>query len=144
MAGDVKTYDAKYVIVIFNGVPITGFADGTFISVAPSSDLYTKVVGADGNVSRSRSNDDTAEVTITLAQTSLSNDFLTTQMLLDKTLNAGKGSLQIKDLLGTSLHFFLSAWVKSKPNTEYAKDLTDRVWVFDTGQADIETIGGNI
>lgn len=142
--GDVKTYDAKFVIITFNGVPITGFADGTFVSVAPSSDMYTKVVGADGAVARSRSNDDTAEVTITLMQTSLSNDFLSTQMLLDRTLNAGKGALQIKDLQGTSLHFFQNAWIKSKPTIEYAKDMSDRVWVFDTGQADIEVIGGNI
>lgn len=142
--GDVKTYDPKFVAVIVGGVPITGFADGTFISVAPASDMFAKVVGADREVARSRSNDDTAEVTITLLQTSLSNDYLSGILTSDKLANAGKVSLQIKDLLGTTLHFFQTAWIKTKPTSEFSKEIGERAWVFDTGQADIENFGGNI
>ncbi len=139
-----KTYDPKGVIVTFNGVPIVGYADGTFISISPSGDRFTKMVGADGEVARSKSNDYTSEVTITLLQTSISNDFLNSQMQLDKLANSGKGTLQIKDMLGTSLHFWKDAWIKAPPDAEFSKEVSDRAWVFDTGQADIETFGGNL
>lgn len=144
MGDNTKTYDPKQVIVIFKGVPIVGFADGTFVSITPAGDRYTKQVGADGEVARGKSNDYTSEVTITLMQTSISNDYLNSQMLADKLANAGKGPLQIKDMLGTSLHFWKSAWVKTPPDGEFAKELSERAWVLDTGQADIEIFGGNL
>lgn len=143
MSGLTKTYDPKQIVVTFNGVPIVGFADGTFISVSPSGDRFTKTVGADGEVGRSKSNDNTSEVTITLLQTSLSNDYLNSQMLLDKLTNSGKGTLQIKDMAGTSVHFWKEAWIKTPPDGEYSKEISERSWVFDTGQADIEVFGGN-
>lgn len=139
-----KTYDPKAIILIIGGVPITGFADGTFISVAPSSDRYTKVVGADREVARSASNDFTSEITITLLQTSSSNDYLSTLLNLDKLAHGGKRSIQIKDLLGTTLLFYQDGWINTPPTIEFSKEVGERSWVFQTGQADIENIGGNI
>jgi hypothetical protein len=55
------------------GVPISGYADGTFVQVDPSGDSFAKKVGADGEVARSMSNDNTHTVVITLLQSSLSN-----------------------------------------------------------------------
>jgi len=50
---EIKTYDPKDVKVTFNGVELTGFADGTFISVdpaAPDSDrtAFTRAKVRDG------------------------------------------------------------------------------------------------
>jgi len=142
--GEPKTYAPDLVILSVNGVPITGYADGTFISVAPATDRFTKVVGADREVARSKSNDNTHEVTITLLSTSLSNDYLSTLLNADKLANAGKFTLQIKDLGGTTLMFWQSAWIRTPPTVEYSKEITERAWVIDTGQIDIETIGGNL
>jgi len=142
--GDVKTYDYKFTVMTVGGVPITGFADGTGITVEFSSPSYTKTVGADGEVARTRSNDDTAKITITLLQTSLSNDWLSSLVALDKLANAGKVPVQIKDLLGTTVLFFKDAWVNERPSIEFGKELSERAWILETGQISIENIGGNI
>ena len=53
----VRTYDPKAVAVLIGGVPIGGFADGTFISVERDNDTFQKVSGSDGIVSRAKSNE---------------------------------------------------------------------------------------
>jgi len=138
-----KTYDPNDMIITFMGDVITGFADGTFISIVPSSERWGKTVGADGEVGRSKSNDNTYEVTITLMQTSASNDYLSEKLAADKNSNEGIGALQIIDKSGTTEFFFDSAWIRQPADSEYSKDVAERAWTFDTGQALQETIGGS-
>jgi hypothetical protein len=138
-----KTFDAKKVIIIYGGVPLTGFADGTFISVTGAADTFTKKVGADGEVARSRNNDDTSEVTLTLQQTSKSNSYLSLMRAADKASNAGALPLLINDLLGNTLFFWDAAWIKKAPDWERGKELGDQAWVFDTGQPVSEMINGD-
>ena len=138
----VKTYDPKKVIITFGGVPITGFADGTFIQVTQDADSWAKKVGADGEVVRAKSNDNTHTVTITLQQSSGSKDYLSTCLNLDKLTNKGMLPLVITDLNGTTLESWLQAWVSKDPDWEYAKEATDRAWVLMTGQAATTLYGG--
>lgn len=140
----VKTYDPANVIITFNGVPLTGFADGEFITITSPSERFTKVVGADGLVSRAKSNDNTHEVTVTLTGTSISNDYLTGIVALDRYGNAGKGALQIADLNGTALFAWEEAWIRQPSDVSFDKTITDKAWTFDTGQATIESYGGNV
>jgi hypothetical protein len=139
-----KTYDPAKVMITLGGVPITGFADGTFVSVEPAGDRFTKKVGADGEVSRTKSNDNTSRVTLTLKQTSLSNTYLNTLKESDRLLNAGVRPLSITDLSGTTILFWPQAWVAAVPGQEFGKEEGDRAWVIDTGQAAQEVIGGHI
>ncbi len=139
----VKTYDPKAVVVTFNGIPITGFTDGDFVQVAVANDAFAKKVGANGEVGRARSNDDTAEVTITLMQTSPSNKLLSDVHNLDKATGAGKGPLSIKDLNGESVWYFPDAWIKKAPDFTRGKEIADVAWVFDTGQPSESDMGGN-
>ena len=44
----VRTYDPKQVIITVGGVPMSGFADGTFLTVDRDDDQWAKVTGADG------------------------------------------------------------------------------------------------
>ena len=143
MGSFVKNYDPKRVNVFFGGVPITGFADGSFISVTPSSQYWTKVSGADGEKARAKSNDNSHEVTITLMQTSQSNDYLSGILALDRASNAGKLPLTIVDLSGTTKMNWLNAWIRQPPDVDESKEITERAWVFDTGDIDIEVYGGN-
>lgn len=141
--GSVKTYDPKKVIISFGGVNLSGFPDGTFIEVSPSGDAFVKVVGADGEVARGRSNDDTHEVTLTLLQTSASNSVLSSSLSRDKLLGTGKGPLSIKDIYGGSLYFWPEAWIKADPTISYAKEVGERAWVFDTGQVAANNTNAN-
>lgn len=140
----VKTYDPKKMIITFLGTPISGYADGTFLTITPSSERYTKSVGADGETARGKSNDNTHEVTITLLQSSLSNDVLSNALAADKIGNLGKGPLQVVDLNGTTLFYWDVAWIRQPPDAEYSKEVGERAWIFDTGPIVQENIGGNL
>lgn len=143
MQQGVKTYDPNNVQVIMGGVPITGFADGTFISVAFDEDLYTKTVGADGEVSRAKSNNQSATVALTLKQTSGSNDELSAFYQADQVSDSGVVPLMIKEIgSGRTLVFAQAAWVQKLPDVAYSKEVEDRNWTIATAQ--LKTfIGGN-
>ncbi len=130
----VMTYDPKKVIITFGGVPIGGFADGTFIQVDPNGDSFAKKVGADGEVVRSLSNDNTHTVQITLLQTSLSNAYLRTVLNTDKITGLAMLPLSISDLNGVELKFWPQAWVSVEPGFGRAKEDTDVQWTLHTGQ----------
>ena len=42
----VRTYDPKQVIITIGGVPMSGFSDGTFLTVDRDDDQWAKVTGA--------------------------------------------------------------------------------------------------
>lgn len=144
MQGFVNTYDPKKVIITFGGVPITGFADGTFVQIDPNAEMWIKKVGADGEVIRSQSNDNTHTVQITLQQSSASNDYLSTCMNADKLTGMGMLPLSITDLNGTTLHFWPQAWIQTDPSYGFAKEVTDRQWTLHTGQEIGGNYGGNL
>lgn len=139
----VKTYDPNNVQIIVGGVAMSGFADGTFINIAYDENLYNKTVGADGEVSRSRTNNRSATVTLTLKQTSSSNDELSALVLADELDNSGAVPLMVKEIgSGRTLLFAQAAWVEKMPDIGYSKDIEDRAWTL--GTSGLTTfVGGN-
>jgi len=127
----VRTYDPASVSVLIGGVPISGFADGTFISVERNNPKFQMVSGADGIVSRSKSNDKTGTMTLTLAQTSPSNDVLEGIAALDELSSTGIVPVMVKDNSGRSVHFAGNAWIQQDPTAEFGKELSNREWTFD-------------
>jgi len=139
----VTNYDPKKVIVTYGGVPLGGYAAGTFLETAPNAaDGFTKVVGADGEVLRVQSNDNTHEVTITLLQSSLANQYLSTVRNADKLLGKSILPLSIIDLNGASSAFWPQAWIKGDPTWGYGADPTERQWVISTGQQGADNKSG--
>ena len=139
----VTTYDPKKVVVSFGGVPLSGYAEGTFISIAANDgDGFKKHVGADGEVNRAKSNDNTHEVTITLLQSSQYNDYLSEVRNKDKQDGNNILPLEISESNGDSLHSWPQAWVHGDPSWEYANDSGERTWVISTGQQESDTKNG--
>lgn len=136
-----KTYNPKLVSVSFAGFPLSGFGD-TYISAERNTDAFTVVVGADGESSRVASADRSGKVTITLKQTSLSNDVLSALAVTDELSGLGTGALFIKDIGGTTLVEAQEAWIVKIPNVELGKDGAEREWVLECGQLNI-LVGGN-
>ena len=66
----VTSYDAKDVSVIVNGIYLTGFADGTFVSYEKTEDGWTISTGSMGEVARAKVNNPLGTITVTLQQTS--------------------------------------------------------------------------
>jgi hypothetical protein len=75
-----QAYDFKKVnlILTVNGqqIYITGFASGSTIDVAHKSDKYTPHIGAKGDVSYAKSNDQSGTITFKTKSDSPSNPFL--------------------------------------------------------------------
>lgn len=137
-----KTYSPKKVAVIVAGYIINGYADGTFVNVERAADTFTKVVGADGEVGRVHSADRSGKITITLQQTSESNDVLSALQQADELTLSGKFPVAVKDNNGTSLYVAGDAWVMKPVNSEYASTMSTREWTIECADL-IPFSGGN-
>ena len=138
----VKTYDPKMVVITFGVIPISGYAEGTFVSVNRSGDAFVKSKGAGGDVERINKNQGDFEVTVTLQQTATVNAELSAALAADQVTNAGVLPLTIEDKLGQTLFEAPQAWIRKDPDWEDGDDLNSREWTFDTGIA-VNLVGGN-
>lgn len=127
----IATYDPKNVIVTIDGTNLSGFADGTFVTVERASETFTKVVGAYGEVARVKSADRSGSMTITLMQTSNSNLFLNGLANQDEQSSDGIVAIQVKDSTTNTIINANEAWIKTKPKAEFGKDMGNREWVFE-------------
>ena len=126
-----KVYDSNEVLVSVAGIPITGgFADGEFVRIERETEAFTDMVGTDGEVTRSKTNDNRATVTILLMQTAAANGLLSTLHNTDKRASggAGVGPLLIEDLNGLTLHSSAQCWIQTSPNVSYDREATAREW----------------
>jgi hypothetical protein len=138
----VRTFDPKKLIITYGGVPLSGFADGTFVTVERENDLFSKVSGTDGVVSRAKSNDRSGSCTVSLAQTSPSNDVLSGFYQLDEKANTGVLPLIGKDLSGRTVFASGNAWIRKPPPITAGKEIENRDWIIDCADLDM-FIGGN-
>lgn len=136
------TYDVNQVAVIVGGVPLEGFADGSRVTVEFDEQQFTKVTGSDGLTTRSKSNNYAGNVTVTLQQSSRSNDVLSGLWNADRVRNGGVVPLLIKDNSGRTLWAAEHAWVQQMPSQGFAKEASDRPWILDTDKL-TGSAGGN-
>lgn len=126
----IETYSPGDTVLTVNGNIISGYADGTFITAEREVDAYTKVVGADGEVSRTKSANRSGRVTLTLKQTSASNAVLMAIAADDELLDAGVIDVYLKDNLGYTI-FGGEGWIVKQPNFELGSDEANREWMID-------------
>ena len=139
----VRTYDPKLITIIWGNIIITGFPEGTFLTIARNGDNFEKSKGADGTVDRINKNSNDYSATITIKQTSITNDALSQAMNEDLLTNTGVRPLTVKDLNGQTFFYARQAWIGKDPDDEYSDTLGSREWRLDTGEAEKFT-GGNI
>ncbi|MBI4815179.1 MAG: DUF3277 family protein [Deltaproteobacteria bacterium] len=121
-------YDPKDVKVTFGPALIMGFGPDTFVSIEYSNDAFAMAVGADGEVVRSKSNDQSAVVTLTLMAGSSGNAVLSAALNADVAEGLGVFPLAIVDLSTGTTHFGKEAWVVKDPKTDYAKESQPKEW----------------
>lgn len=138
----VKTYDPKQVSLIVGGNIITGFTDGTFIVAERNENMWNLKVGVDGIGTRAKTNNQSGKLTITLHQSSPSNDALSALAASDELSNTGAVPVLMKDNSGRTVVTALTAWIQKYANGEFAKEVANRVWVLETDQLVIFD-GGN-
>ena len=138
----VHTYDPKNNVLMIDAVSMSGFADGTYITVTFDEDAFTKVIGADGEVSRAKSNNYSGSVVVTFMQTSMSNDILSAIALLDKLSNTGVVVVILKEIGTNNIAMSGEGWIKKMPDITYSKDIENREWILDLANLHV-FIGGN-
>jgi hypothetical protein len=138
-----ETYDPSKIVVTWNGVRMRGYAQGEFVKVEPNADLYNTVVGAGGQVARSRNPDESGKVTVTLLATSATNDEMTAKVQADRRTNTGWGPLMIKDLLGNTLVAASRAWIERLPDVGMSGEVGTRAWVIRCAELSV-VVGGNL
>lgn len=144
MATEVRSYNSGKVLIIAGAVPLKGLADGTFVTIEPMSDAVTSQSGADGEIARAISVDKRQRVTLTFQQTSRANDVLNGFAAADAASGAGiMFPLMIQDLLGSELFVAAQAWVQKKPSRGFAKEISTREWIIETGEPSVNVTGGN-
>lgn len=137
-----RTYSPKKVQVVVADQLLTGFAKGSFVVVEKKEDDFETEVGSDGEGARTQSADESGSVTITLMQTSASNDILSNLRDVDKASGANVFNLMIKDGSGRTIISAAEAWIRKVPNSDFADKKTDRAWVIDSAIL-IHQLGGN-
>lgn len=138
----VKTYAASEIQINFAGQNLRGLADGSFVRIERREDTFALAVGADGESARSQSANASGSVTITLMQTSVSNDVLSGLQKLDELTGKGMAPLFVKDARGRTVCISQEAWVKKPANVEYGKEVGNREWTIECGNLQM-FVGGN-
>lgn len=165
MAG-VSTYSPEFTNVIisnniFNHV-LGNFAPGTFISIEPVSERMVPVYGAKGEAYRAHNPVRAFNLTVTLSQTSHSNDILVRLLNIDRETLEGTFTLTMKDSSGTTVFTERDAYIGTEPTQPFAGEgsIESREWMihlpnpdyniggngkFDTStQSELESIGGTV
>jgi len=131
---DLKTYDPKLYDIVFAGISLNeGLADGTFLTVAPDTPGFSKKVGVDGEVTRSRSHDRSATVTFTCMQTSDVNDRLSALYNSDRDAanGAGVGTFFIQDRAGRTFGEASKAYISDDPDLVLSGEAETREWTLE-------------
>ena len=126
MSNFLGTYDPKQVTLQVGTKKISGFFDGTFITVAlDDNEIYKNHVGPYGEVSRTKSNNRLGTVTFTLKQTSPSN------AVLDKIKNnPATFPVQVKNNSGGKMIATAAeAWISTDPDNEFSDEESGIEWV---------------
>jgi Protein of unknown function (DUF3277) len=132
MASVVKRYDAAQMTLVFMGILIdSGFAEGEFLTITPNAPDYEIVVGTDGQVGRSRTNNRSATIKVKLMATSDGNTFLSALSntgLLAKN-GADIGPMLVRDRVsGTCTYTASKCWISQPPDIAYDNKITMREW----------------
>lgn len=137
-----KTYNSKQVAVICGAFPIAGFGDGEFLSIEMNADQWELYMGVDGTGTRSHSNNYSAKIKITVAQSSDSNNVMQAFWNADRLSGSGIFPFMAKDNSGNSLWSAQSAWIMKQPVAKLSGKVEVREWTLETDSL-IPFEGGN-
>jgi len=138
----VATYDPKQIALVLGGVLVTGYGENSIVSHARNSDSFTKRIGADGKVTRTRSADRSGRITITLQQSSTTNLVLSALLKADELGEGGTVPYLMKDNNGTTVFSSGTAWITRLPDDERANEAGDIEWTIDVSE--MEAVIGDI
>lgn len=120
------------VSVVVAGNIMGGWGDDTFVTVERSEDAFSLKVGIDGIGARAKNNNRSGTVSLTLMNTSKSNDVLSALAAADELSGQAAFPIMVRDANGTMLATALTAWITKIPTVEFGKEVGNRTWQFTT------------
>ena len=132
------TYDPTEQEVVFNGIPLDGFAPGTFIKVMRNEDGWSFQPSNSGGGARSRNPNRSGRFEFTLLAASPSNGFLSAFALADERTGEGVGEVMVKDRSSTNAYCLAqNGWIVKYPDWERAKEMGEVTWVIECDDINI-------
>jgi hypothetical protein len=127
------TYNPKQVIISCGPHLVSGYAEDSFITIAPKGDGTQSKTGCDGEVIRAIDPSEQFTITLTLLQGSRSNSFFSGKSREDKASGDGYFPIMVKDLRGGEIFSADSCWVVKVADFGRGRADTNRAWTIDTG-----------
>lgn len=128
----VRNYSLGDVSVVFGPVIMSGYGEQGGVRIEYDENDMEYTPNADGGGTRSKNNQNSATITITLAQSAAANALLSGISLVDRVSGAGVHPFLVRDKNGTSLHAATSCWIQKRPVGEYNKAVGTREWILRT------------
>lgn len=125
----VKPYDLKQVVCNFGPVIFKGFAEGSAISITFEANIFDSVVGADGETTRSRTNNNNAKATVSLMQTSTAHAQMVLQTLRNAALSGILYPFYLASPLTGEVYESAQAYVEKLPDAGFEMAAGAREWV---------------
>jgi len=126
-----KTYDPSKFNIVFAGILVNeGLADGTFLNITIDESAFSAKVGADGEVTRTRSHNRMAKAVISVMQTSEVNDRLSALHEADREAvnGQGVGMFYVADTAGTTVLESAKSYISKGPDVTLEKEASARDW----------------
>lgn len=136
----VNTYSPKDVLFVIGGYTFTGWQN---ITIARNAKSFTPYRGIRGKNTRIRNSDTSAVLTITLLQTSQSNDVLSTILTADEENGTSRIAFTLKDRSGGSVFNSDDAFITGFPVTSFSGQFEYRTWEIFCGSTTTYTVAGN-
>lgn len=123
---------------------VSGYSEDSIVNIERTAETYTMYTGADNTSTRIYNANKSATITLSLQQTSASNDILSQLYANDSASRNSSGlfSVQISDASGRSRYFSDDAYIAVVPNSAFANSMQTRDWVLQAHNLDTY-IGGN-
>lgn len=137
---NVNTYSPDDVTLIIGGYQAAGWNS---ISIMRRSNGFVTVAGIRGKHTRVPSGDTSATITLTVIQTSPTNDVLSSVHSMDLIDGAARISLTLKDRSGRSVFSSDEAYIVGYPETTFSGQFEQRVWNIFCQTTGSYTVGGN-
>lgn len=125
-------HDASRYAITMCGIILSGFGKDSVISIVPTADHRASTTGLDGYTVSSQLNDESAEVTVTLLETTASHRALLALYNLDKATRggAGVGAFEMRDLINGDVDSSAKAWIKRRPDRKVGGEAAEYEWQF--------------
>lgn len=139
----ITNYHTDQVVLVWDGINITGYANDTFVEVERNEDSFTTYVGSLGDVCRTKNLNRTGKVTVTLMASAPVNDLLAARAQRDEDTGLDYGPIQLKDLNANMRADGAESWISKRPKVERAKESGTIQWVFEVAYLNLFE-GGNV